>query len=203
VRAQLQISRKLLLIVGAVVLMGLGSALAATKAEERDSNCASCHSEPETTYVQRAQNPHAHAVDLASAHAHVANNVTADTNAIRCIDCHSGPGFMGRAKALTLGARDAFRWFTNTATQPALTTVPIADENCIKCHTDTPTDTRFDKHFHGLLAQWQAQDVRAGRCVACHTAHTTDGNAAIGFLQQQRTQQVCDQCHKKLVAVSN
>ena len=163
--------------------------------EENDAFCASCHSQPEVTYVQRAAS--AGAVDLASAHARLAQD---HANAVdtRCIDCHAGPGLVGRLGAMSQGARDAVRWFSGTSRQPALMTVPIADANCLKCHADVPSVAGFDSHFHRHLARWQQVDAAAATCASCHTSHTTDGNANIGFLQQQRTLILCNQCHTAL-----
>ena len=168
---------------------GIGGA---TQFENRDANCASCHTQPETNYVGRAQATSAHPVDLASAHA----QGYAPAPVTRCIDCHSGAGLIGRLGAISLGARDALSWATNTARQPAITTVQLPDVNCLKCHTDTPGDVSFDRHFHRTLLRWQQANLAAtGGCVTCHTAHSTDGNFNIGHLQQQRMRAVCDQCH--------
>jgi hypothetical protein len=176
---------------GILAFIGL-SLLAFARIEEHDPFCASCHTEPEVTYVNRAQA--AGATDLASAHA-MLHHADAQVSPTRCIDCHSGPGVGGRLESMALGARDAVRWVAGTAVQPAVQTVPIADANCLKCHTDIAISTDFDNHSHHYLAQWQALDAQAGTCVSCHSSHTTDGNARIGFLQQQRTQAQCDACH--------
>ena len=69
-------------------------------------------------------------VDLASFHS--ANSA----GYARCIDCHSGQGILGRMQAELLGARNAFKWFTGTAIQPAVVVYPIGDQNCLKCHQD-------------------------------------------------------------------
>jgi hypothetical protein len=176
---------------GIIAFMAL-ALLAFARVEEHDPYCASCHTEPEVTYVSRAQA--AGAVDLASAHA-MLHHSDAQAASTRCIDCHSGPGVGGRLESMGLGARDAVRWVSGSAVQPALQTVPIADANCLKCHADTPASTDFDNHFHHYLRDWQAKEAQAGTCVACHSSHTPDGNAGIGFLQQQRTQTQCDLCH--------
>ncbi len=167
----------------------------ATRVEENDTACASCHSQPETTYFDRTQA--ATTRDLASAHAHLSRRDDG-TPATRCIDCHSGPGLLGRVQSVSLGARDAFVWFSGRAAQLSVATFPIQDANCLKCHTTTPNDSSFDLHFHRYMTRWQQADANAGTCAACHTSHTTDGNAAIGFLQQQRTLPQCKQCHVAL-----
>jgi len=183
------------LVIFALALFGVLSFAALARAEENDAFCASCHAEPEATYFARTQATAA--TDLASAHAMLARSDGHPT-ATRCIDCHSEPGLMGRAKAMSLGVQDAVKWFSGTAVQPAVQTTPIGDANCLKCHADVPTDSRFDMHSHRHLARWQAADPDAATCVTCHASHTTDGNAAIGFLNQQRALGECDRCHVAL-----
>ena len=167
-----------------LVVAGGGFATAATL-EEQNSFCASCHTEPESAYYQRTQAP---ATDLASKH-----NAAWAT---RCIDCHAGPGITGRIGAMTLGARDVAAFVSHTDQQPAPLTIPIGDANCLKCHADVPATRSFNRHFHAFLARWQALDPNAARCVSCHTAHATDGDATLAYLQQERTQQICDSCHQ-------
>jgi predicted CXXCH cytochrome family protein len=169
----------------AVVLIAGGGFATAATLEEHDGFCASCHSQPESTFFQRTQ---AAAVDLASKHQ--------ASWATRCIDCHAGPGVTGRVGAMTLGARDLAAWLTHTDQQPAQLTAAIGDANCLKCHTDVPTKGAFNRHFHTFLARWQALDPTAATCVSCHSAHSTDGDPGLTFLQQERTQQVCDNCHQ-------
>jgi hypothetical protein len=173
----------------ALFVLALSSIVYADHLENHDAFCASCHSQPETTYYQRSLQ--AAQVDLASFHR------TKDT---RCIDCHSGEGLIGRLGAMQVGADDLIRWVTHTARQPAPLTVPIGDGNCLKCHTDVPNTQDFNLHFHAFLLRWQAVDPNAGGCVSCHSAHTLDGDPAVQFLNQNRTIQVCEACHAALGA---
>src|SRR5512146_2330441 len=96
-----------------VLLAGGGFAFAATQ-ESNDAFCASCHTQPETTYLQRSTG--AQPPDLASFH--TGQNT-------RCIDCHSGPGIFGRMSAELMGARNALLWYTGKAVQPAVLNYPI------------------------------------------------------------------------------
>ena len=170
-----------------LLLAGGGYVFASTQ-EENNSFCASCHTQPESTYYQRFQVTAA--VDLASDHAQKA--------ATKCIDCHSGTGFGGRLSAILLGARNAAAWFSHTAVQPAPQTVPIKDDNCLKCHQDVTSQTLGNNHFHGFLSRWQAADPNAATCVSCHPGHATDGLADQAFLNQARVQTVCGDCHSVL-----
>ena len=91
--------------------------------ESHDTFCTSCHTMPESTFYDRSTA--AQPVDLASFHT---------TKNTACIDCHSGQGIFGRIQAELMGARNAFKWYTGTAVQPAVLTFPIGDGNCLKCH---------------------------------------------------------------------
>ncbi len=91
----------------AILLTASGFTFAATR-ETHDSFCASCHTQPESTFYQRSVDPQP--VDLASAHT---------PKNTRCIDCHSGVGVFGRVQAELLGAHNALAYYTHTAVQPA------------------------------------------------------------------------------------
>jgi nitrate/TMAO reductase-like tetraheme cytochrome c subunit len=196
-----------------VILLGLGVVLAAggftfaASQETHDPFCASCHTQPETSFVERstASQP----ADLAAFHT---------TQETRCIDCHSGVGVTGRMQAELLGARNAFAWYTRTAVQPAQQTIPIDDANCLKCHQEvvqpgfTPTQTVAiegerrrggeeeggPNHWHEDMARWQARVPTAGTCTSCHPGHSTSGTPETGFQDTQVTRQVCNDCHRTL-----
>ncbi len=174
--------------VAAVLLAAGGFSFAATQ-ESHDSFCASCHTQPESTYYQRSLG--AQPVDLASAHE--------DQQQARCIDCHSGSGLFGRVGAELLGARNAVAWYTHTATQPAPLTAPIGDGNCLKCHQQVITQTPdLNNHFHVFLTRWQAADPHAGGCVSCHSSHTTGATADTTYMAEAPVSQVCGACHSVL-----
>ncbi|GAB4537000.1 MAG: hypothetical protein Fur0018_27730 [Anaerolineales bacterium] len=172
------------IILAAVLVMGVVGGVGA-QFENRDSFCASCHTEPESTYYQRSLD--SSAADLASAHT---------THGTRCIDCHSGQGVGGRIQAMTLGAKDAVQYVTKTYTQPAPQTRPIGDVNCLKCHSGVTQGQDFNNHFHIFLPRWQALDSNAATCVDCHQGHATNGDPTIRFLNKAATVAVCDQCHR-------
>ena len=199
----------LVLIVAAIAVVALsasGFAFAATQ-ESHDPFCASCHTQPESTFVERSST--APAVDLASYHT---------TQSTLCIDCHSGQGIPGRMSAELMGARNAFKWFTGTAVQPAVVNYHIGDQNCLKCHQDvtqrgfTPKEQitvpggRSSEggeegrtgHWHQFLTRWQTADPNAGTCITCHSGHSTDVNAQNGFINDQNVQATCDACHRAI-----
>jgi hypothetical protein len=171
-------------LLAALLLAASGFAFAYTQ-EEHDTFCSSCHTQPESTFYQRALDTQA--VDLASFHT---------AKGTRCIDCHSGAGLNGRMQAELLGAHNTFALYTHTAIQPAKQTVPIHDDNCLKCHQQVTNGRSRNNHFHGFLAEWQATDPNAGHCVSCHGGHSTDGNAQNRFQNQALVSTVCGACHR-------
>ena len=177
----------LLLVFIVPVFLAVGSIVFVAQKEENDAFCASCHTQPESTYYQRALA--AGAVDLASSHV---------SHSTKCIDCHSGHGLLGRLSAIALGGRNALALITKTDIQPAPLTVPITDSTCIKCHSNTESETDFNHHFHAYLLRWQAVDPNAAKCVDCHSAHNTDGDSSQMFLNTQRAEGVCQRCHSVL-----
>lgn len=190
-----------------ILFAAAGFGFAASQ-ETHDPFCASCHSQPETSYVERSTAPQP--VDLASYHA---------GQHTRCIDCHSGPGVPGRMRAELLGARNAAAWFSGLAAQPAPLTSPIQDGNCLKCHRDVTFTGYLPKqpvsflqegargeggeeagpnHWHEQLIRWQAVTPDAGRCTSCHPGHSTVGSADSGFEDPGTTQNVCEACHQDI-----
>lgn len=194
------------------VVLAAGGFTFAGSQETHDSFCASCHTEPESTFFQRSTG--AQTVDLAAFH-------TAQQT--RCIDCHSGAGPIGRMQAELLGARNAAAWYTHTAVQPARLTVPIQDQNCLKCHQGVtqqgfvPKETITipsgasgqggeggrggqgrSNHWHTFLARWQIIDPSAGSCTSCHSGHSASSTAQNGFLDAQITSNQCNACHRVL-----
>jgi NapC/NirT cytochrome c family, N-terminal region len=189
-----------------VVFTAVGFTFAANQ-EQHDSFCASCHTQPETTFYQNSTA--AQPVDLASFHT---------TRQTRCIDCHSGAGLLGRVRAELIGARNAAKWYSGTAVQPAVLTFPIGDGNCLKCH-QAVTQRGFvpqeqitvpgsqsgegegggrSGHWHQFMARWQAAAPNAGTCVSCHGGHTTGAAAQSGFMNAQNVQDTCNACHQVL-----
>jgi len=192
--------KPILIVLSVALLATVGGFTFAATQESRDSFCGSCHTQPESTYLQRstASQP----VDLASHHT---------LQSTRCIDCHSGEGLFGRLQAELLGAKNAFKWYTGTAIQPAPLTQSISDTHCLKCHQQVTQSSYVMKnqnfagnseaqngHWHLFLARWQIVDKNAGQCVSCHGGHTTDGDKTIFYLNEQHTISVCESCHQKL-----
>ncbi len=192
-KKRLPLFSALLAVSALAILLIAGGFSYASAQEQHDSFCVSCHTQPEVDYYQRSlaslKSPGGAAVDLASDHT---------TKNVRCIDCHDGEGVFGHVQAVLLGARNAALFYSGQAVQPARLTVPISDDACLKCHLPVVELLARNNHQHTLLARWQAIDPHAAGCTSCHTGHTTDGPALHGFLNMQRSQVVCDSCHRVL-----
>jgi nitrate/TMAO reductase-like tetraheme cytochrome c subunit len=187
-----------LLMVIIVIAVPVGGFAYAAQQEQHDAFCSSCHTQPESTFYNRSIA--AQPVDLASAHR------VKNTN---CIDCHSGVGLPGRLSAEVLGAQNAFKFYTKTAIQPAVLTVPIYDVNCLKCHQQVTSQgggqggTRIrgegkPNHYHEFLPRWQAADPNAGGCTSCHNGHLIETGGQFKYQNNAQTQAVCEACHAVL-----
>ncbi len=173
-------------VLGALVVLGTTVMVTGTQLEQRNSFCASCHTQDESKYVQQSLAP---AVDLASFHE--AKGVSL------CIDCHSGPGLVGRIGGLVAGTSDLISYLRGHYPQPAVQEDPIGDGNCLKCHANVTQNRGMNNHFHSLLPQWQAMaPSSAATCVSCHNGHNLNGDATIAFLNQNDTSTICQQCHQ-------
>jgi len=187
--------------VAIVALAGVGilGFLGGMALEENDGFCASCHTVPETTYVDRANaatlNTGAPVADLASSHFHLAVTKGNTTN---CISCHRGSASLpDRSQAFLLGAKDTLTFVSGkadpTIEKTAIMQLALVNTACIGCHEQTLLTVRGNAtHFHNwlpatqqLIAQGKQLITTFGRgrmrsgistqltCTDCHLAHKT------------------------------
>lgn len=212
------------IVLGLLALLGIGSALGASAVEENDAFCATCHLNPERTYVDRAraveqaydgarrqgvtgedlwQTGRAAARDLASSHRAAALN---------CVACHRGDNSAGdRATALALGARNTLFYLSgqfdpdhNGVAKPDL-----VEASCLRCHVDQPhlggvaegddnpvLIESFDNHFHSYLFSPEYADRTTVSCLDCHPSHLQVPPIVPFFVDEQRAVlPTCVQCH--------
>jgi hypothetical protein len=151
------------LILGALALLAalaVISAVGVSVTEERDAFCATCHLNPERTYVNRAarasqafeqgqqqeltsddlqQTGRDAARDLASAHRAAALN---------CVACHRGDNSLSdRAIALTLGGRNTLLYLTGQfdPDHSGVVNPDLVETSCLHCHVDQPLLGRADR----------------------------------------------------------
>lgn len=176
---------------GVLAVGGIGVALTL---ENQDPFCASCHTQPETDYYQRStqNNP----PDLAAYH------TKKDTH---CIDCHSASGLLGRSSGLAQGSHDLANFIRGSYHAPAITTKPLGDDSCVKCHAKiyerTPGSGKAgSNHYHFYLLEWKQAEPDAAQCVSCHTPHTI-ASESLKFMNQGKVGQLCEDCHTALSGV--
>lgn len=178
-----------IVLVAGIAVLSIGGVGIALALENQDSFCASCHTEPEVTYWQ--QSVATQSTTLAAFHAH---------EQTACIDCHSGGGMLGRSEGLSQGAHDLMSYLSGQYNRPAVTTNPLGDDSCVKCHerifvrAGERTSKAMNGHYHTLMPRWQSADSNAARCVSCHTSHK-NGPESLLFMSQVSVGQICDQCH--------
>jgi len=134
------------------------------------------------------------AVSLAAAHALAGNPDRPGDPAFRCIDCHGGVGFLGRARVKVLAAKDAFWWLTGHFEEPEGMHWPLLEDDCRQCHDsfETKAGPYEDPAFHDL-------DVHNDRlgvdCVECHLVHEASVEPARWFLDPVAVRAQCARCH--------
>lgn len=177
--------RRWLLLLGGLVLLGLAAAGGATALESRDGFCASCHTEPETTYFRRSLDAPA---DLASYHAVLETRT-------RCMGCHALGTLHGRALVLGLAAYDLAKFVTGTYRQPAEMPFVMPNSACLQCHTQEVSKPGFENHFHNVLADPEAPDLP---CVRCHPSHETGSSHDLFWVFRNEVLEACEFCHVEM-----
>ncbi|MBI5302161.1 MAG: hypothetical protein HY868_08495 [Chloroflexi bacterium] len=158
--------------------------------QEQDNRfCASCHTQPEVEYVTRyARAEQRPADDLAAFHHR--------KDQVRCIDCHVGEGFDGRAVVVAFAGWNALKHYTGSAQQPAKIIVPLQNEACIKCHLDALKRPGFENHMHNKYYDPQESPPFL-RCTDCHLAHRP-GDERTRFQFRDAIYPQCEECHVKM-----
>lgn len=170
------------------IIIGIVGAVGWLSFQEQDNRfCGSCHTQPETAYLERYARATAtnFADDLASFH-HRKKDV-------RCIDCHVGEGILGRSAVVSLATWNALKHIAGIARQPAVIVLPIQNEACVKCHLAQVTKPGFANHMHNK--QFDGQDpVPFLRCTDCHINHRA-GDERTAFQFRDAIFPQCEHCH--------
>lgn len=192
-----EVRRALVVLALAVVAAPLGW-VASDRLEANDASCVSCHLPSgaplhEDNARDFAARP---AVSLAVAHAVAGNRAHADA-AFRCIDCHGGTGFVGRARVKALSLRDAAIYLTGDFDEPHGMTWPLGENDCRGCHAEFAGEGAASESweaapFHSLAVHNRELGVN---CVECHVAHERGGLADRNFLHPEPVRAQCARCH--------
>lgn len=174
-----------------------------TDALEADNDfCNACHLEPGVALHAgiREDFDARPAANLAGLHAAAGVRVAGDdavaTREFRCIDCHGGTGFLGRARTKALAAKDAFWYVVGRFEEPDHMAWPLWDEDCRQCHDafDPPVEDAPIPAFHSI----GLHNVELGvACVECHDSHDTGGLEELYYLRATHVRTQCAQCHSE------
>ena len=217
--------RKVILIaLGALGLLALGSAMGVSVAEENDTFCATCHLNPERTYVERARSV-SQAYDLASEGELSADDLWRTGRdaardlasahraaALNCVACHRGDnGPTDRATALALGARNTLLYLTGQfdPDHHGVAKRDLVEASCLRCHVDQPRlggvaageenpvlIQVFDNHFHAYLFDPTYAGMTSVSCLDCHASHLEIPPIIPYFIDEERVVlPACVQCH--------
>jgi hypothetical protein len=176
------------IVIAAGLLAGVIGIAVGFQLEKRDGFCASCHTLPESTFVQQAADRSGTAPDLAVSHAQ-------KPTAVVCVDCHTGRALGQHLISFArLAMWDTLKFYTGFYDSPGRTTAPIPNANCLDCHRSTLQTAGFDNHFHNMLGSAGAPALR---CIDCHPGHTP-ADAGQAFIIRRVVYPQCNTCHRGL-----
>ncbi len=176
-------------LLGIIGLLLAGSAYTiGTSLESNDGFCASCHVEPETAYYLAS-------LDTEQAQTLAVFHAGAQT---RCIDCHSRRWIPGRVWASLGGLRNWVAFATDQYRSPSVTSRPVGDSGCSKCHSDLTWISERPGHYHSprLRQRWQAEGGPENTCEVCHPSHESLALADTQFMDNELIEEQCEDCHE-------
>jgi nitrate/TMAO reductase-like tetraheme cytochrome c subunit len=185
------------------MLLSLASWTVTDRLEQRNDFCTSCHLEADVPlHIDiRRDFDAAPPRSLASLHGGSAVEGRVDS-AFRCIDCHGGKSWKGRARVKALAAKDAFWYAVGRFEEPDHMAWPLWEEDCRKCHAgfDTQRSEPWEnQRFHEL----PLHNVDLGvACVECHRSHDSGGDPKAHFLRADWVRTQCTRCHMEFEEVS-
>lgn len=128
---------------------------------------------------------------------------TTRERAFRCIDCHGGVGFVGRARVKALAAKDALVWLGGDFEEPDHMKYPLGEADCRQCHPAfRPAVDEQDAalRFHALAVHNADLGVD---CVECHTVHDGGDDAQMFFMDPLLVRAQCGRCHSQFQEGTN
>jgi len=192
---------------GLVAAAGAGGWFATDALERNDDFCNACHLDGWTSgtplhTTHRSDFDARPAPTLAAAHAAAGLPEREGDPAFHCIDCHSGTGFVGRARVKLLAAKDAVVWLSGDFEEPKGMNWPLLEEDCQKCHMrfETKAGEFEDPAFHDLAVHNAELGVD---CVECHLAHPSVAEGAVAadrwFVDSEHVRKQCGRCHSEFL----
>jgi len=129
--------------------------------------------------------------------------------AFRCIDCHGGTGWLGRAKVKVLAAKDAMVWLGGDFDEPDHMQYPLGEADCRQCHrgfepllqTQVQTQVQSQENVDDESTRFHALAVHNAdlgvNCVECHTVHDGGDDLELFYLDATRVREQCGRCHSE------
>lgn len=196
-------TRRARLLLGALVvllpLLGVAGIAVGLEQESHDDFCASCHTEPESTYYRQSRDRSDIPPNLSVFHAQAApqprpDDVDQAKGPVHCIDCHGGVDPVVRGRTFLLAVGDTIQFVTGRYEQPAKLGHPLPNVTCLHCHSASVREEGFDNHFHTRLSEPEAPRLY---CTDCHTGHTP-AEEFQGFIIRTRVYPQCNSCHRTM-----
>jgi hypothetical protein len=90
-------------------------------------------------------------------------------------------------------------------TNPAVTTRPVGDGGCSKCHSDLTWVSDRPGHYHspGLRRSWRSVGGPANTCEACHPSHNPIAPSDDHFMDTEQFETQYDDCQDRTGVVSD
>lgn len=186
------------LVFGAVIaLIATPTAWWTTDVLEADNDfCNACHLPNGTSLHTRIRDDFdaRPVLNLAARHAGISLSARPESPEFRCIDCHGGVGFVGRAKIKLLSAKDGLLYLTGRFEEPRTMSWPLEDVDCSRCHDHFESK---GEGFEGAAFHDQnGHNVDLSvRCVECHSVHARDVDTEAWFLRPEPVRTRCAECH--------
>jgi nitrate/TMAO reductase-like tetraheme cytochrome c subunit len=182
----------------AAAALGASGWAVADHLEQDDDFCNACHVSADVPLHREIRRDYDTRPARSLAGAHAAARAERRTDgAFRCIDCHGGAGWLGRARVKALAAKDALAYALGRFEEPQSMRFPLRDEDCLRCHTRFEAAgeaTSGAPRFHELALHNAALGVA---CVECHGAHATGGDPRASFLRASSVRAQCARCHSQ------
>jgi nitrate/TMAO reductase-like tetraheme cytochrome c subunit len=182
--------------VGFAAIVGVTGWVVTDVLEQNNDFCNACHLRENVPLHQEIRSDFDDRPALTLAALHAAQPVAARPGdpVARCIDCHGGVSWLGRARVKALAAQDAFFWVIGDFEEPTHMASPLWDEDCRQCHErfDSAEADLGNTPFHALDVHNSALGID---CVECHSVHQAGGNPDVYFLQTAHVRTQCGRCH--------
>ncbi len=168
--------------------------------EQDNDFCNACHLKPGVPlHIDIRRDFDARPVaSLAGVHAAAMHPERPKSSPFRCIDCHGGVGFVGKARVKVLAGKDGILWAVGHFEEPTEMRWPLWDQDCRQCHPDfrdaaqSAEAASSNPPFHAV----DVHNVELGvSCVECHLSHETGGDEDLYYLHPAQVRGQCARCH--------